>query len=173
MLAFILGVWVYATQLVAGLVVVRALAYEGSASGRVARALLLGPAAITVQCLLYDLLSLPFTLLLVLLPWWIAAAVVVATPMVWEFGENGFADLRLTATLLLLLLEAVHWLDRRDTTSALRFSAVAAAAALTKNEGLMIASIAVLFMVGLVARRVVTWSATRAAIAILLLVVLA
>ena len=78
MLAFILGVWVYATQLVAGLVVVRALAYEGSASGRVARALLLGPAAITVQCLLYDLLSLPFTLLLVLLPWWIAAAVVVA-----------------------------------------------------------------------------------------------
>ena len=101
------------------------------------------------------------------------AAFVAATPMVWEFGENGFADLRLTATLLLLLLEAVHWLDRRDTTSALRFSAVAAAAALTKNEGLMIASIAVLFMVGLVARRVVTWSATRAAIAILLLVVLA
>jgi len=273
--------WVYATQFVAGVVVVRALDFDGSPSARVARALVLGPMAVAVQCVVYSLVAVPWNLALVLVPWWLAGvaivtrrgirwspqprshaeralfagigivfalsvwfglslpmiagdavanfavfgkllavhgglsadvlqsvkmpghpeyppliainealvfraaapngetairlffsfawlafafltfeafrelertlavlltALVVATPLLWEFGHNGYADLRLTASGLLLLLECRRWLSRHDRRAALGVALAAAACALTKNEGMMLAGAALAFL---------------------------
>jgi hypothetical protein len=65
---------VLATQILAGSLVVAAVgAPEAARGARFARALLLGPAAITLQMLAYGLLGIGFELVGILGPWWIAA----------------------------------------------------------------------------------------------------
>ena len=99
---------VYATQLIAGCVVLRALdPTTRPASERLARALLLGPAAIAVQMLLLDAAGLRWSLGLLLSPWWILGAWAL-----WRrraagkapAGDAPPADRWRTAALLLALL---------------------------------------------------------------------
>lgn len=84
MLSLATSLIVYLTQLGAGWLVVRSLRGDDQASGWYggpgmwARALLIGPAAIAVQMIAYDVLGVPFTLAFVLTPWWFALASVAA-----------------------------------------------------------------------------------------------
>jgi hypothetical protein len=76
-----------------------------------------------------------------------AALLAMLVPELASFATRGMADLRLTATMLLLVLEARAFLRNVDERRARRAGAVAAAAvaaALTKNEGVAIATLATL-----------------------------
>jgi hypothetical protein len=98
-------VLVYATQWLAGRLVLVALDGEPrAASGRLARALLLGPAAITVQMLLMDAAGVRFALPALLLPWWIAGAWVLLRRRAARPGPAAPGGAWHSAALLLALL---------------------------------------------------------------------
>jgi hypothetical protein len=115
---------VYATQGLAGDLVGRALGGARPARlERLAQALLLGPAAIALQMMLLSLLSIPFSLPVVLGPWWLAAAVVwrrsrrAAGPMAAVAPTApSRASARPTAvlvSLVLLLFAVLVWIGLR------------------------------------------------------------
>ena len=115
---------VYATQGLAGDLVGRALGGARPARlERLAQALLLGPAAIALQMMLLSLLSIPFSLPVVLGPWWLAAAVVwrrsrrAAGPMAAVApAVPSRAGARATAVLVslaLLLFAVLVWIGLR------------------------------------------------------------
>jgi hypothetical protein len=123
---------VYATQWLAGRLVLGALDTGlRPASGRLARALLLGPTALAVQMLLLDALGLRFSLALLLAPWWLAGgwlewqrrrqragagATIRAVPVpapggAWRAGALGLALLLFALTLAGGLQRPVHTTD--------------------------------------------------------------
>jgi len=113
---------VYATQGLAGDLVGRAL---GGARPprleRLAQALLLGPAAIALQMMLLSLLSIPFSLAVVLPPWWLAAAIVWRrsrraagpTAAVDPTAPSGSRATAVLASLALLLFAVLVWIGLR------------------------------------------------------------
>ncbi|MFQ5507086.1 MAG: hypothetical protein ACE5F1_20125, partial [Planctomycetota bacterium] len=74
-------------------------------------------------------------------------------PIYWDFGENGYADLRLTAALLMAILEGRRLLSRPSEASAFRFALFAAICANTKNEGIALAAAAVIVLASLLSSK--------------------
>src|SRR6185436_1564965 len=70
------------------------------------------------------------------------AAFALLSPFLAMQAMEGYADLRLTASVLLLALQGVELWRARTARAALLFGLCAAACALTKFEGLAIALIA-------------------------------
>lgn len=70
---------IYATQLLAGWLIWSVLTKQQVTTLRlVPRALLLGPAAITLQMLAYSVLAVPFALWSILIPWWLLGGLYAA-----------------------------------------------------------------------------------------------
>jgi hypothetical protein len=90
-------------------------------------------------------------------------------PHPYALGTAGLADLRLAACVLLLALEGRRLMLVPGAASAARYVAAATACALTKNEGLVVAAVAMLPLAGLTVRRRLSWRAG----AVSMLVVLA
>jgi hypothetical protein len=68
------ALWCYATQVLAGLLLWRALARgDGNMCTRWGAALLVGPAAVTVQMVAYHALRIPFGVTWLAAPWWLLA----------------------------------------------------------------------------------------------------
>lgn len=94
--------------------------------------------------------------------------IVMLTPEPFALGTVGLGDLRLAASVLLLALQGSALLARPDGAAALRFAAIAVACALTKNEGVVVAGLASLPLLGLALRRRLPARAASGALALLL-----
>ena len=87
---------------------------------------------------------------------WLAvpvASIALLVPELYGLGTVGLADLRLSACVLLLGLEARRLIRAPGGATAVRLAAAAAACALTKNEGMVVAAVATLPLLWLVVRR--------------------
>ncbi|MFQ5503756.1 MAG: hypothetical protein ACE5F1_03040 [Planctomycetota bacterium] len=101
---------------------------------------------------------------------WLAAltaTAIGAAPIFWVFGENGYADLRLTACVLVVVLEGRELARRPARGLAFRLALAALACALTKNEGIPVAAACGVFLVALGVRSRLDWQSSASAFALL------